>query len=137
VKDHDPIAIEKAHDVGFSTPPTRKGVFWTFMLLGGPSSFLVLQTARYALRDGACIYPGLRALMEVCGLAAVVIPTVISIIAWRRWRADRLEWPNDAPDAHSRDRFLAVVCLTLALFTIAAAVALWMPSAFLSPCESQ
>jgi hypothetical protein len=137
VTNHDGVDIEKTHDTGYSELPSKNGVFWTFMLLGGPTSFLILQSARYAVRDGACLYGGLRIVMEVCGALAVAIPAVIAITAWRHWNRDGREWPNDAPDAASRDRFLAVVCLTVALFTIAAAIALWAPSAFLSPCQTQ
>ncbi|HEX6694340.1 MAG TPA: hypothetical protein VF035_06595 [Longimicrobiales bacterium] len=131
------MKIEQHGSMGYSQPPKAKGVYWAFMLLGSPTVFLAMLTARYALRDPACESTGVRVLMEIAGALTVLVPLLIVIAAWRHWRADRIEWPNDAPDTASRDRFLAVTSLTIALFGIAAALALWMPSLFLSACDTQ
>ena len=75
--------------------------------------------------------------LEAAGAIALAVPLYITVAAWHHWRAADVEWPNDAPDTPSRDRFLAVTALTIALFGIAAAIALWLPSLFLSACDTQ
>ena len=131
------MKIEQRGSIGYSEPPKRKGVYWTAMLLGSPTAFLAMLTARYALRDPACENAGARLAMEAAGAITLLVPVVIAIAAWRHWKEDRTEWPNDAPDTASRDRFLAVTSLAIALFGIAAALALWAPSLFLSACDTQ
>src|SRR3954470_11379386 len=118
----EPIEPLQSHDMGYSKPPTKKGVFWLVMFLGSPTMFLIMLTARYALRDPSCQYKGARIALELCGLAAVGVSSVITALAWRHWRRDKLEWPNDSAEPAARDRFLAVVCFTLALWGIACGI---------------
>jgi hypothetical protein len=127
----------QSHDVGFPRSPTRKGVFWGFMLLGSPTTFLLMLTARYALRDPACQYAGARIALEVSALVSLFVSALITVLSWRHWKRDRLEWSNDAPDPASRDRFLAIVCFTTALFGIVCALALWAPTFFIATCDTQ
>jgi hypothetical protein len=135
--DHLDEIIAQSHDMGYSTPATRKGFFWAFMLLGSPSTFLIMLSARYALRDPSCQYAGARIAFEASAFLTVAVSTLIAVLAWRHWRADHLEWSNDAPDPASRDRFLAIVCFTLALVGIAFSLALWAPTLFFAPCDTQ
>ena len=127
----------QSHDMGYSTPSTKRGWFWGFMLLGSPTVFLVMLTARYALRDPSCGFPGPRIALEVAAALSLLTSTTIAAVAWKKWRADRFEWSNDAPDPASRERFLAIVCFTLGLFGIACAIALWAPTLFLHVCDTQ
>jgi hypothetical protein len=131
------IEPQQSHDMGFSKPPTKKGVFWTLMFLGSPTTFLAMLTARYALRDPSCQYAGARIALEVCALVSLGVSTLITVVAWRHWRGDHLEWPNDSAEPAARDRFMAVVCFTLALWGIACALALWAPSFFFNACDTQ
>ena len=131
------MKVEQRGSLGYSEPPKRHGVYWGFMLLGSPTVFLMMLTARYALRDPACESVAVRIVMEIAGGLTLLVPVLIAVAAWRHWRDDHVEWPNDAPDPPSRDRFLAVTSLTIALFGIAAALALWLPSLFLSACDTQ
>jgi hypothetical protein len=127
----------QSHGLGYSRPPTRKGVFWGFMLLGSPSAFLAMLTARYALRDPSCGYGGARIALEVCGALSLIVSVVIAVLSWKRWRAAHLEWPNDGAEPAARDRFIAVLCFALALFGIAASIMLWAPTFVMSVCDTQ
>jgi hypothetical protein len=127
----------QSHDMGYSRLPTKKGVFWTVMFLGSPTTFLTMLTARYALRDPSCQYTGARIALELCAFVSVAVSGLIATLAWRHWRADHMEWPNDSAEPPARDRFMAVVCFTLALWGIACALALWAPSFFFNACDTQ
>lgn len=127
----------QSHDVGYSRLPTKKGVFWTLMFLGSPTTFLAMLTARYALRDPSCQYSGARIALEVCAFISFAVSGLITWLAWRHWRGDHLEWPNDSAEPPARDRFMAVVCFTLALWGVACALALWAPSFFFNACDTQ
>ena len=131
------MKIEQRGSIGYSELPKPKGVYWTFMLLGSPAVFLVMLSVRYALRDPACESMVVRAVMELAGAISLLVSLLIVRSAWLHWKTDHLEWPGDAPDMRSRDRFLAVTAFTIALFGVATAVALWLPSLFLSACDTQ
>ena len=114
-------------------PPRALVALWA-AVLAGPVLLLLSQETKYALVGWAC-RSGHELIMHL--LAAVTLALVLFavLMSARRWRASGGTEPTDAPDAESRDRFLALVGLMLGALSALVVFAQWLPELFLSPCH--
>jgi hypothetical protein len=99
-------------------------------LLGAPTAALTALTIMYALVPVSCGWQTNAALLA-CSLIAFVFSVVVTVMAWRQWRAGA---PSSANVAGNRP-FLALVATCVGAMSALSLLALSIPPLLLSACR--
>ena len=113
-------------------PPVRGSILGAFaLMMGGPFAFLTALNVRYALVGPACEIGAARVALELSTLIGLV---AAAAAVWLGLRRLSIGSPEDLVDQLDQPRFIAAFGLLAGSLSLLAALALWLPSLFLSPC---
>ena len=104
-----------------------------FPILVPPLAALAQQSTSYALVALECTQQQRMPVHAVAVVALLVALTGVAI-AWRNWRAAAVASPQDSGTARSRERFLAIMGLSISALMALVMAAMWITLGFLVPC---
>ena len=108
-------------------------LLWTGVLLA-PVVWATQMEINYLLVPYACM-TGHRVALYLVTLAALILAAAGGFIAWRNWQEAGREWPDDAGDARTRSRFMAVLGLLTSSMFFLVILAQGIPDFILHPCQ--
>ncbi|MDQ3819194.1 MAG: hypothetical protein M3362_16170, partial [Acidobacteriota bacterium] len=92
-------------------------LLWTGVLLA-PFVWSTQMEVNYLLVPYACM-TGHRVVLYLVTLVALILAAAGGLISWRNWQEAGREMPDDAGDARTRSRFMALLgLLTSAMFFV-------------------
>lgn len=103
-------------------------------LMAGPVAWVLHELVGFALVPWACGTD--RAyVLHVVTASALALAIVGGLVAFHKWRETGEGWPEDAPGAVARARFMAVGGMLLSAMFVLVIVAQESASWFLGPCQ--
>ena len=132
----DPRARRHQEETGYSAPPPRVEVLQVLAVVGGPVALLLDLQVKYALvQTWACKSHASAAVLHLVTVVTLLLAAGAGVLARRQWRAAGREDPKDLAGAEGRTRTMAAVALGLSALSVLVIVAMWLPHAFISPCQ--
>ncbi|MDQ3819378.1 MAG: hypothetical protein M3362_17105 [Acidobacteriota bacterium] len=108
-------------------------LLWTGLLLA-PLVWSTQMEINYLLVPYACM-TGHRVVLYLVTLAALILAAAGGLISWRNWQEAGREMPDDAGDARTRSRFMAVLGLLTSAMFFVVILAQGIPNFILHPCQ--
>jgi hypothetical protein len=102
-------------------------------LVLGPTVALVHQLIVYAIGSWACGHD-VRAVMHVVPVLSLIVVFAAALIARRHWRATGNGEDDETSDLPARTRFLALLGITISLFSAIVIAAQWVSIFVFDPC---
>jgi hypothetical protein len=103
-------------------------------LFAGPVAFLLNLQVSYMLVPWACS-TGHHFVLYLAMLGASLISALGGLGAWRGWQQMGKGWPDGSGGTGSRNRFMAVMGITLSIFFLLIILAQGIPNFILNPCQ--
>ncbi|HEX8141009.1 MAG TPA: hypothetical protein VF553_00315 [Pyrinomonadaceae bacterium] len=105
---------------------------WAGVLVA-PLAFLSNLQVNYTLAQKLCP-GGPTSLLHLMTLLFLLIAALGAFVSWRNWGRAGREWPGEAEDKLTRNRFLATLGLMLSALSFLLIVAQWIPQFIFNPC---
>ncbi|CAM2195939.1 TRAP-type C4-dicarboxylate transport system permease small subunit [Paraburkholderia kururiensis] len=106
-------------------------------LLAAPAAVLGAQSIDYALVHVACRWQSAWPL-HLVSAAAFVFSTGVTVLAWRRWRAEAKRVGTPLPASYgaliARPGFFAFMAMVLGAFSALIQLMMWFPQTVLPLC---
>lgn len=103
-------------------------------LLAAPAIVLGAQSADYALVQFACAWRTQAPLYAVSA-AAFVFSAVVTVLAYRKWKATAWPFPASYDARAARPACLAFAAMVVGALCTLIQLTMWFPQWLLSPCR--